>query len=132
MSSTTSVAALRAETPEQVIGLFASSLEAGDLERALTLFEPNAVLVPRPGERVTGLDAIRAALSGFFALEARMTSDIQNVLEADGVAVIFNRWTLEGAQPDGTPVRLEAMSADVVRRQPDGRWLLLIDDPWGV
>ena len=27
--------------------------------------------------------------------------------------------------------RAKQVSADVVRRQSDGRWLVLIDDPWG-
>ena len=129
--NTTETVALRAETPAQVIALFASCLEAGDLELALTLYEPEAVLVPQPGQVVAGVGAIRAALAPFFALGARMTSDVRTVVEAGEVATVLNHWTLEGAQPDGTPRRFEATSADVVRRQRDGRWLLVIDDPWG-
>jgi uncharacterized protein (TIGR02246 family) len=124
-------AELRADTPAQVIALFASCLHAGDLEAALTLYEPEAVLVAQPGEQVSGLEAIRAALAPFFAIGGQMTSDVRKVVEGAGLATVLNRWTLEGAQPDGTPLRLGATSADVVRRQPDGRWLLVIDDPWG-
>jgi uncharacterized protein (TIGR02246 family) len=114
-----------------VISLFASCLEAGDLERALRLYEPDAVLVPQPGEVVAGIDAIRPALAPFFAGGGRMTSEVRKVVEAGDLATVLNHWTLDAVQPDGTPVKLEATSADVVRRQPDGRWLLVIDDPWG-
>ena len=33
--------------------------------------------------------------------------------------------------PDGEPVRLEASNADVLRRQTDGSWRFVIDNPWG-
>jgi len=31
----------------------------------------------------------------------------------------------------GEPVRLEARNADVLRRQTDGTWRFVIDNPWG-
>jgi ketosteroid isomerase-like protein len=33
--------------------------------------------------------------------------------------------------PRGESVVLGGESTDVLRRQPDGRWLIAIDDPWG-
>jgi len=33
--------------------------------------------------------------------------------------------------PDGKPVTLAAKSADVLRRQADGTWRFVIDNPWG-
>ncbi len=44
---------------------------------------------------------------------------------------MINKWTLEGTQPDGTPITISGQSADVLRRQTDSTWRLLIDDPWG-
>jgi ketosteroid isomerase-like protein len=41
------------------------------------------------------------------------------------------RWQLEGTGPDGSPIRLDGTSSDVLRRRPDGSWGVLIDDPWG-
>ena len=40
-------------------------------------------------------------------------------------------WTFDGAGPDGEPVRLAAKNADVLRRQEDGTWRFVIDNPWG-
>ena len=56
---------------------------------------------------------------------------ITNVLTAGDVALVQNRWQLEGTQPDGSPVEMRGHSADVLRRTPDGGWRILIDDPWG-
>ena len=122
---------MKAESPEEVIELFASALGRGDVDGAMTLYEREATLAPRPGEQVTGLDAIRAALEQFAALKPTLTGDITKVLTADGVALVMNRWRLSGTQPDGTPVEMNGHSADVLRRDGDGGWRILIDDPWG-
>ena len=120
-----------ATSPEQVIQQFLLYLNDGNLEGALALYEPNATFAFQPGEVVHGLDAIRSALAGFVALKPKLTGEIQKVLEADETALVINKWNLEGTQPDGTPITISGQSADVLRRQTDGTWRLLIDDPWG-
>ena len=118
-----------ATNPEQVIQQFSQHLNEGNLEGALALYEPDATFAPRPGEAVHGLDAIRSALAGFVALKPKMTGEIQKVLEADETALVINKWTLEGTQAEGTPISTSGQSADVLRRQADGTWRVLIDDP---
>jgi ketosteroid isomerase-like protein len=81
---------------------------------------------------VTGRDAIRSALTGFLAVQPRMTGSIEKVLRAGDTALVANRWTLSGTAPDGSPVEMGATSADVLRRRADGSWGIMIDDPWGV
>ena len=122
---------MAATSPEQVIQQFLLYLNDGNLEGALALYEPNATFAFQPGEVVHGLDAIRSALAGFVALKPKLTGEIQKVLEADETALVINKWNLEGTQPDGTPITISGQSADVLRRQTDGTWRLLIDDPWG-
>ena len=39
--------------------------------------------------------------------------------------------TLEGTRPDGRPVKSTLHTLEVVRRQPDGSWRYVIDDPFG-
>ena len=122
---------MTAERPEEVIELFAVSLNRGDVDAAITLYDPEAVFAPQPGEEVTGPEAIRDALQQFAALKPRLRGEITIVLTAGDVALVQNRWQLEGTQPDGSPVEMHGHSADVLRRAPDGGWRILIDDPWG-
>lgn len=110
---------------------FAERLAAGDLDGALALYEPEATFAPQPGQQVTGLEAIRAALEQFAALRPTLTGEVEKVLEAGDVALVTNRWTLRGTGPDGAPLEMAGVSADVMRRRPDGTWGILIDDPWG-
>jgi uncharacterized protein (TIGR02246 family) len=118
-------------SPQDTIRRFSALLAQGDLEALVDLYEPDAAFAPRPGELVTGREAIRAALRPFLALEPRMTGDIERVLVAGETALVANRWTLTGTQPDGSPVELAGVSADVLSRRPDGSWGIAIDDPWG-
>lgn len=122
---------MAAERPEEVIEYFAASLSRGDVDAAIGLYESEAVFAPQPGEEVTGLEAIRDALERFAALKPQLRGEITNVLTAGDVALVQNRWQLEGTQPDGSPVEMRGHSADVLRRASDGGWRILIDDPWG-
>jgi uncharacterized protein (TIGR02246 family) len=122
---------MKAKSPAQVIELFSEALNSGDVEGAMALYEADATFAPQPGEQVKGHEAIRAALDQFLALEPRMEGEITKVLTAGDVALVMNRWRLEGTQADGGLVELSGHSADVLRRAPDGGWRILIDDPWG-
>jgi uncharacterized protein (TIGR02246 family) len=118
-------------SPAAVIDALSTRLAEGDLEGALALYEPEATFAPQPGRQVTGVDAIRAALAQFIALKPTMRGSIEKVMEADGVALVVNRWSLSGTAPDGAPVEMTGVSSDVMRRQDDGSWRILVDDPWG-
>jgi ketosteroid isomerase-like protein len=60
-----------------------------------------------------------------------MHGEITKVLTAADVALVKNRWQLDGTTLDGASVEMRGHSADVLRRSPDGDWRILIDDPWG-
>jgi uncharacterized protein (TIGR02246 family) len=120
-----------AQSPADAVRLVSERISASDVEGALALYEPNAAFTPQPGQVVTGLDGIRAALEGFTALKPRLEGTVERVVESGEVALVLNRWMLEGTAPDGQRIEMGGLSADVLRRQADGRWLVLIDDPWG-
>jgi len=122
---------MRADNPEQVIELFTTALNSGQVDGAIALYEPEATFAPRSGEEVQGLKEIRSALEQFVALEPRLRGEITKVIATDDVALVQNRWQLDGRQLDGTPIEMGGHSTDVLRLGPDGSWRILIDDPWG-
>jgi uncharacterized protein (TIGR02246 family) len=122
---------MTAHTPEQVIELFSVALNSRDVDAAIALYEPEATFTPRPGEEARGLHEIRGALEQFAALEPQLRGEITKVLTASGVALVQNRWLLEGTQPDGSLIEMRGHSADVLRHASDGSWRILIENPWG-
>jgi uncharacterized protein (TIGR02246 family) len=119
-------------TPAAVVERFGDCLNAGDIDGALALYEPEASFQAQPdAPPVRGREQIRAALEGFFALDPTMEGEVVKVVEAGDVALVMNRWSLRGTQPDGESLELGGVSADVVRRQDNGSWRVVVDDPWG-
>jgi ketosteroid isomerase-like protein len=122
---------LGATSPAQVIQGLSERLSAGDLEGAVSYYEPGAAFRPSPaGQPVYGREAIRGALETFLALAPTLSGQVERVLEAEDVALVVNRWQLRGAA-EGQPVELAGVSADVLRRRADGTWGIVVDDPWG-
>ena len=121
-----------ARKPEELDVLFVQAFNAGDIEAMMKLYEPAASLTPQPGQVVSGTKALREALSGFVARKPRMTLEARTLAEANGIALTTSKWVLEGTGPDGKPMKTEGQSAEVARRQPDGTWLIVIDNPHGL
>lgn len=88
--------------------------------------------MPEPGRVVSGTKAVREALGGFLAMKPRMTLDVKKLAETAGSALTTSKWVPEGTGPDGKPLRTQGQSAEVARRQPDGTWLFVIDNPFGL
>lgn len=116
-------------TPEALMGCFTDRLNAGDLDGLVGLYEPTAVFEPQPGIVVHGHAEIRQALEELLATDPRITAETVEVLQAEDVALVINEWAMTGTAPDGSQVRQGGRSADVVRQQPDGRWLVVVDKP---
>ena len=110
---------------------FAEAVSSGEVERVLALYEPEALLAPRPGERASGLEEIRAALDELLALGGTMTSRNVWCMQVGELALLQGEWHLNGTAPDGSPVELSSRTAEVVRRQADGSWLYVIDHAFG-
>jgi len=120
-----------ARSPDEVPLLFAEAFTAHDLQSAIALYEPQAALVPQPGEIVTGTEAIREVLSAFFAMEPAFDLEVRKVFRAGDIALVFADWSLTGTGPEGETVSMSGQTSDVLRQQPDGSWLFVIDNPYG-
>jgi len=44
--------------------------------------------------------------------------------------VLYNDWTGTMKGPDGAPVKMAGKAIEIVRRQPDGTWRFVVDDPF--
>ena len=122
----------RMDTPGGTVEHFSELLGAGRLDDLVGLYEPDATFMPEPGRVVSGTESIRAELQQLVALAPRMTGIVEQVLHAGDTALVGYRWRMEASAPDGTVVRQGGVSADVLRRRPDGTWGVLIDAPYGV
>ena len=119
---------------EQILSTIHQMVDAfheGDIAGILKTYEPGAVVMAEPGAPVTGQAGLEAMFAGFIAARARFTFLGHEVIQAGDVAVHFTPWRMTGTGPDGSPISGGGLSVAVLRRQPDGQWLMVIDDPYG-
>jgi ketosteroid isomerase-like protein len=108
-----------------------SAFHAGNIDGILNTYEPGAVVVGDPGVPVSGAPALEAMFARFIAAKARFTFMGHEVIEAGDLAVHLSPWRMTGFAPDGSAISAGGLSIAVLRRQPDDRWLMVIDHPYG-
>jgi ketosteroid isomerase-like protein len=123
---------MAARSPEEIDGIFERELNAANVEGLLALYEPGAAFTVEPGKVVTGTAAIREAIQGFLNLKPTIRLTPRVLANAGDIAMVSSKWTLKGSAPDGAAVNLAGESAEVLRRQADGTWKFIIDNPWGL
>jgi uncharacterized protein (TIGR02246 family) len=118
-------------TPRQVLDAIVDGINAGDLDALMPLYERDAAFATQPGSLAHGAPGVREALAGFVSMSGTLDLEVTRVLEVDDLALVTGVWSFDGTGPDGEPVTLSASNADVLRRQADGTWRFVIDNPWG-
>jgi ketosteroid isomerase-like protein len=116
-----------ARSPEQVCDLFAAYATAGDVEGLVSLYEPDAQLVLPSGRAARGPEQLRAACAELCACGAAYAVRTVASRQSGDLALLMRTCTItaQGSSTAGT------CSPMVARRQPDGRWLAVIDDSSG-
>jgi uncharacterized protein (TIGR02246 family) len=121
---------MRTDDPANIHILFQDAFNAGDIDSLVALYEPNAVLVVK-GQPVIGQQLIRTAYEGVLARRPRMTLKTHSTVTFDSsLAVLHGDWIVEPAPADETGSTTRGLSTEVVRRQPDGSWRFVIDNPY--
>ncbi|MEV4678783.1 MULTISPECIES: YybH family protein [Actinomadura] len=109
----------KAMRPEDITRLFVERSNAGDAAGVAALYEPDAVIAYPPGSQTTGRDAIRALWEKVLAARPRFEP------EQPLPTLVSGDLALTSTPPrDGAGAR-----AQVARRQPDGSWLRVLDQP---
>jgi ketosteroid isomerase-like protein len=106
------------------------SFSRGDLDAYTEIYDHDATLVmPPDGRCVRGRAEIRAAAAPLIALRPRKSSVVVRKLQNDDLALTQARWELAALADDGTRTQLSGHGIIVSRRQPDGTWRVVLDDP---
>ena len=109
----------KALSPEDLTRLFVTCANAGDATGIADLYEEDAVMAYPPGELTVGRAAIRELWEKVLANAPHFDP------ESPLPTLVSGDTALTSTPPrDGAGAR-----AQVVRRQPDGSWLRLLDQP---
>ena len=107
-----------AAQPEDLSRFLLERATAGDVEGLVALYQPDAVLAFPPGRITVGRTAIREVYQTLLATRPTFTSSGQRPAMRNGdLALTSTRLPGGGA------------TVEVARRQPDGTWLWVLDQP---
>jgi ketosteroid isomerase-like protein len=107
-----------ASQPEDLSRFVVERLNAGDVDGLVALYQPDAVLALPDGQIATGRAEIRKAYEHIVASHPTFEPGQQLPTLVNGDLAL-------------TSVRLPGggVTVEVARRQPDGTWLWVIDQP---
>ena len=83
------------------------------------------------GEIIKGIENIRHTLESFISMNGKIESKVDAVIHISDIALVNIEWSFNGTEPDGKVITITGKATDVLRRQSDDNWRILIDNPWG-
>jgi len=70
-------------------------------------------------------------LAELIGTRARLQGRVIKVVAAGDVALLYTDWQGTMVEPSGKTVENHFKAIEIVRRQPDGTWKLIVGDPNG-
>ena len=117
-------------TPNDLLRLLGKYIEARDLDGIISIHEPVAGLVEFGGGVSRGDKSLRESYRRFFTMQPKLTVNPLQIVDAGGVAIILGDYRLDYVDENGEAASTTGKFGDMVRQQPDGSWLYLLDNPF--
>jgi uncharacterized protein (TIGR02246 family) len=130
-TSSATMSILLPREPKDWPRVFEQHLNVGDLDAVMTLYEPNAHFVTKPGETLVGHDAIRKALASLIEAKTHFQSRVIRAVTVGDIAQLFTDFEGTRVDESGKTVPIRNKAIEVLRRQPAGDWKLIMGDPSG-
>jgi ketosteroid isomerase-like protein len=105
----------------------AAAFNTGDLATVMSMYDCTGVIVPAPGKSVTGKANWEEAVKGILAIKGKMSIKTVYCIEAGDVAVGRSEWNIT----DGTEVKISAKGIELMKKQSDGGWKIVVDHAFG-
>lgn len=122
------------QTEEDVYSTIENMTEAfhkGDIKGVMGSYETQATVVFEPNKPASDMDQIRQMFEGAFQVNPEFTYAGHDVFVSGDIALHIAPWQMKGKAPDGTEIAQSGLSVAVLRKQPDGSWRMVIDNPHG-
>ena len=106
------------------------AIAAKDLDRTLSFWADDAVVMPPGQPSLAGKDAIRGFVAQAFKVPGfglRWETTSVNVAPHGDLAYALAKTTTTVSGPDGKPLSLQGKAATVWRKGTDGRWRCVVD-----
>ena len=97
----------------------------------MTLYEPDVRIVARSGDTIAGRDAVRDMLAGLITTNTRLQSRVLRSITVGDIALLCTDFEGTAVDSSGKTADVRYSTIEVLRRQHDGTWKLIVGDPNG-
>lgn len=109
-----------------------NSFQSNDIAGVMASYESKATVVFEPDAPVSDAAQLEQMFSGMAMVNPVFEySAGHEVIVTDDIALHIAPWTMTGRSPDGQDIAQAGLSVAVLRKQRDGSWKMVIDNPHG-
>lgn len=119
-------------TPEELLNRVTECMNSKDLDTFVSLYEPDGSFIDESGENINGHEKIREKIKGFMDMNGKLENTIRKIIPAGNIVLAYSDWTFKASGSNGTSINLSGTAIDVLKKQSDNSWLIVIDNPWGI
>lgn len=116
--------------PADAVKYFRNCIVTGDLKGALSCFDKNAVYIERDGQEITGLDNIEKSMEHLCTWKPKIVGSKHRVTIVGNLALWVDKWSMKATMPDGNPVEMNGATSCMMKKNEEGIWLWLVDNPF--
>ncbi len=108
-----------------------SNFQGNDIAGVMASYETEATVVFEPGSPVSDAEQLEQMFAGMATVKPVFEYAGHEVIVNGDIAMHIAPWSMTGITLDGQELEQSGLSIAVLRRQPDGSWKMVIDNPHG-
>ena len=112
---------------EDAHATLAAAFNTGDVATVMSMYDSTGIFVPEPGKPVSGKEEFEAAIKAILSIKGKMEIRTVYCLQTGNIAVGRSEWNIT----DGQEVKIAAKGIELMKKQPDGGWKIVIDHAFG-
>jgi uncharacterized protein (TIGR02246 family) len=115
------------KTPQDAHATLAAAFNTGDVSTVLNMYDVTGIIVPEPGKPVSGKEEFKQAIEAILSIKGKMEIKTVYCLQTGDIAVGRSEWNIT----DGSDIKVSAKGIEVMKRQADGTWKIIVDHAFG-
>lgn len=112
---------------EDVHTTLANAFNTGNVETVLSMYDSSGIIVPEPNKPVSGKAKFEEAIKAILAIKGKMEIKTVYCLQTGNIAVGRSEWNIT----DNGKVQISAKGVEVMMKQTDGTWKIIVDHAFG-
>ena len=121
------------QNPADVYETYLKAFNSGNVEATLACYENHACFMSRSGRAAYGPEELREVFRVTLSNKPQMKFNVRKIIPAgEDLALVVVEWRSKAVSAAGEVRLWSGMATDIVRRQPDGGWKIVLDNPYGV